>query len=145
MTPYRILFICTGNSCRSPMAEGIARHYGMGWVEVFSAGVAPSPLNKLAVRVMAENDIDISVHVPRGLDAVPLDKMDLVVTLCDYAQSLCPSRIPSQHRLHWSIKDPTGMWGPEWFVLRTYRKVRDDLEMRVRNLLLSLTVQAKRS
>ena len=122
------------------MAEGIARHYGMGRVEVCSAGVTPSPLNSWAVRVMAENAIDISGHVPKGLVSVVMDEMDLIVTLCDFAQTFCPSWPPAQHRLHWSIKDPTGLWGPEWLVLRTYRKVRDDLEMRIRNLLLSLPV-----
>ena len=141
--PYRILFICTGNSCRSPMAAGIARHYGMGRVEVLSAGVLPSPLNPRAVQVMAEKDIDISTHVPQGLDTVVMNQIDLVVTLCDFAQTLCPSGPPAQHRLHWSIKDPTGMWGPKWLVLRAYRKVRDELDQRIRSLLLALPVQAK--
>ena len=143
--PYRILFICTGNSCRSPMAEGLARHYGMGRVEVFSAGVTPSPLNPRAVQVMAEKDIDITRHIPKGLGSVAMDEMDLVVTLCDFAQTLCPSGLPTQHRLHWSIMDPTGMWGPEWFVLRAYRKVRDELDQRIRSLLLSLAIQTKGS
>lgn len=127
------------------MAEALARHYGMGRVEAFSAGVTPSPLNTWAVRVLAEQDIDISGHVPKGLDAVPIDKMDLVVTLCDFAHPLCPRAHPAQHRLHWSIKDPTGVWGPEWFVLRAYRKVRDDLNLRIRNLVVSLQIQAARS
>ena len=120
------------------MAEGIARHYGMGRIEVISAGITPSPLNKWAVRVMTENDMDISRHVPKGLDVVKVGEMDLVVTLCDYAQALCPNGRPDQHRLHWSIKDPTGIWGPEWFILRAYRKVRDELDARIRNLLISL-------
>ena len=136
--PYRILFICTGNSCRSPMAAGIAHHYGMGRVEVCSAGITPSPLNPRAVQVMAEKDIDISKHVPKGLDSVLMDEMDLIVTLCDFAQTLCPSGPPAQHRLHWSIMDPTGMRGPEWFVLRAYRKVRDELDQRIRSLLIAL-------
>lgn len=137
--PYQLLFICTGNACRSPMAEGIVRHYGMGRVEVFSAGVAPAPLDPKAVRVMAEINIDIGKHVPKGLEAVTLDDMDFVVTLSDYAQGLCPSDPLAQHRLHWSIKDPSRLWGPEWFVLGTYRKVRDELEMRIRNLLCTLS------
>ena len=120
------------------MAEGIARHYGMGSVEVFSAGITPTRLNPRAVQVMAEKDIDISKHVPKGLSVVAMDDMDLVVTLCDYAQTLCPSGPLAQHRLHWSIKDPTGMWGPEWFVLRAYRNVRDELDRRIRSLLVSL-------
>lgn len=145
MTPYRILFVCTGNACRSPMAEALARHYGMGRVEAFSAGVTPSPLNTWAVRVMAEKDIDISGHVPQSLASMQADEMDLVVTLCDYAQTICPVGPPTQHRLHWSIQDPTGIWGPEWFVLRAYRKVRDDLNLRIRNLVVSIPIQAAHS
>lgn len=121
------------------MAEGFARHYGMGRVEVFSAGVAPAPLNPEAVKVMAEKDIDIARHTPKGLDAVAMNDMSLVVTLCDYAQTRCPTGPPSQHRLHWSIKDPTNVWGPEWFVLRSYRTVRDELEQRICALLTAIS------
>src|SRR5256712_13716949 len=141
--PYRILFICTGNSCRSPMAAGIARHYGMDRVEVLSAGVTPSPLNPRAVQVMAEKDIDISTHVPKGLNEVVMDEIDLVVTLCDFAQTRCASGLLAQHRLHWSIKDPTGMWGPEWLVLRAHREGRDEVEQRIPLLLVALPAQAK--
>src|SRR5256712_13528961 len=129
--PYRILFSCTGNSCRSPMAAGIARHYGMGRVEVLSAGITPSPLNPRAVQVMAEKAIDISKHVPKGLDTVVMDEIDLVVTLCDFAQTRCPSGLLAQHRLHWSIKDPTGMWGPEWLLLGVYSEESDRVEQGV--------------
>ena len=94
------------------------------------------------IRGLNEKDIDISGHVPQGLAAVKMDEMDLVVTLCDYAQTFCPAGSQTQNRLHWSIKDPTGTWGPEWFILRAHRKVRDDLEIRIRNLLLSLPKQA---
>lgn len=133
--PYRLLFICTGNACRSPMAEGFARHYGMGRIEAFSAGVSPSPLNPRAVRVMKEMNIDIADHVQTGLDALSVDTMDLVVTLCDYAQALSPRGRSTQHRLHWSINDPTKLRGPDWLVLRAYRKVRDELDQKIRGLL----------
>ncbi|HJU03655.1 MAG TPA: arsenate reductase ArsC [Nitrospiraceae bacterium] len=133
--PYRLLFICTGNACRSPMAEGFARHYGMGRIDAYSAGVAPSPLNARAVRVMAELNIDIATHTHRSLEAVPIDQMDLVVTLCDYAQARSPRGPSGQHRLHWDIADPTALWGPDWLVLRAYRNVRDELDRRIRHLL----------
>ncbi len=110
--PFRILFVCTGNACRSPMAEAIARHYGMGRVEVFSVGVAPATLDRRAVLAMAEMGIDISIHVPKGVGAVAIGEMDLIVTLCDYAQRLFPSGSPTQHRLHWSIRDPYQLWVP---------------------------------
>ncbi|MGH7231603.1 MAG: arsenate reductase ArsC [Nitrospiraceae bacterium] len=132
---YRVLFICTGNACRSPMAEGFTRHYGMGRVEAFSAGVLPASLNPRAVRVMAELNIDIANHHHRSVDAVVIDEMDLVVTLCDYAQSCAPGGSSGQHRLHWSIADPSKWWGPDWLVLPAYRKVRDDLDRRIRHLL----------
>jgi len=133
----RLLFVCTGNACRSAMAEGIARHYGMDRVEVFSVGVAPAMLDHKAVRVMAEMGIDIAGHTPKGVEAVSIGDMDLVVTLCDYAQGLFPGGYPTQHRLHWSIKDPHRLWGPDWLVLGAYRTVRDDLAQRIRNLLLT--------
>ena len=134
--PFRLLFVCTGNACRSPMAEGIARHYGMGRVEVFSVGVTPATLDRRAVLAMAEMGIDISSHVPKGVGAVAIGEMDLVVTLCDYAQGLFPSGFPTQHRLHWSIRDPYQLWGPDWLVLKAYRRVRDDLTLRIHKLLL---------
>lgn len=141
--PFRLLFVCTGNACRSAMAEGFARHYGMGRIEVFSAGVAPASLDRKAVRVMAETGINIAGHVPKGVEAVAINEMDLVVTLCDFAQGFCPSGPPAQHRLHWSIKDPHRMWGPEWLVLRAYRKVRDELARRIRTVLADLPRRAR--
>lgn len=142
LRPFRLLFVCTGNACRSAMAEGFARHYGMGRVEVSSAGVAPAPLDQKAVRVMAEIGIDISGHTPKGVEAVAVGEMDLVVTLCDYAQGYCPGGPVAQHRLHWSIKDPHRLWGPDWLVLRAYRRVRDDLAVRIRTALADLLLRA---
>ena len=142
LRPFRLLFVCTGNACRSAMAEGFARHYGMGRVEVFSAGVTPAALDQKAVRVMAEIGIDISGHVPKGVGAVSVDEMDLVVTLCDYAQGYCPGGPVAQHRLHWSIRDPHRLWGPDWLVLRAYRRVRDELAVRIRTALADLPRRA---
>jgi arsenate reductase (thioredoxin) len=142
--PYRLLFVCTGNACRSAMAEGFARHYGNGQIEVFSAGVAPGTLDPRAVRVMAEKDISIVHHVPRSVKAFAIEDMDLVVTLCDYAQQYCPSGHAAQHRLHWSVKDPSRRWVPDWLVLGTYRQVRDDLGGRIRDLLMAVQALATR-
>jgi arsenate reductase len=135
---YRLLFVCTANACRSPMAEGFARHYGNGQIEVFSAGIAPGALDLRAVRVMAEKQINIASHVPKSVSKIALDEMDLVVTLCDYAQQYCPGGPPAQHRLHWSIPDPSSRWAPDWLVLRTYRNVRDDLSSRIRDLVIAV-------
>lgn len=136
--PYRLLFVCTGNACRSPMAEGFARHYGMGRIEVSSAGIAPAELNRRAVQVMSEVNIDITHHQSKRLEDVSIQEMDLVVTLCDYAKVKSPVGPSTQHRLHWSIEDPSHMWGPNWLVLRVYRRVRDELDERVRKLLLTI-------
>ena len=136
--PYRLLFICTGNSCRSPMAEGLARRYGMDRIVAFSAGVAPAPLNPKAVQVMAEIQVDIGDHARTSLRSVPIEEMDLVVTLCDYARLHAPIGPSSQHRLHWSIADPSRLWGPQWLVLHGYRQVRDELDRRIRGLMQAL-------
>ena len=127
------------------MAEGLAHHYGMGRVQVFSVGVTPAPLDRKAVRVMAEIDIDIAEHVSKGVEAVDIEKMDLIVTLCDYAQEFFPSSHSAQHRLHWGIKDTQRLWGPDWLVLGAYRTVRDDLAVRIRNLLLACQGKASSS
>ena len=135
---FRLLFVCTANACRSPMAEGFARHYGMGRLDAFSAGIIQAPLDPRAVRVMAELNIDIAHHTHTKIETVSIHDMDLVVTLSEYAQSFSLQGFSTQHRLHWDIPDPMQLWGPDWFVLGTYRHVRDDLGGRIRTLLATI-------
>src|SRR3990172_8484513 len=87
--PPKILFLCTGNACRSQMAEGFARHYGGQDFEVYSAGTHPGYLHILTVETMRERGIDVSKQRAKGLDAVPRD-IDVVVTVCDQARETCP-------------------------------------------------------
>ncbi len=123
----RILFLCTGNSCRSQMAEGWARRIHGASVEAYSAGVKPEPLNPLAVKVMAEVGVDISKqkskHV-RELKGIPFD---CVVTVCDSARQACP-RFPGKARIvHRDFEDPAAAQGSDEEVLAVFRRVRDQI------------------
>ncbi|WP_447978429.1 arsenate reductase ArsC [Candidatus Nitrospira bockiana] len=129
----RLLFVCTANSCRSQMAEGFARYYGIGQVEPFSAGIRPHPLDQMAVQVMQERGIDISVHYPKTIDDVPLDDVMLIVTLCPNALTKLPALPAHIHRLHWNIADPNAIRGGA--PLSAYRQLRDELESKVKWLL----------
>ncbi len=120
-----VLFLCVANSARSQMAEGLARAMapaGNGY-RFFSAGSQPGTLNRLAVRALAEEGIDIAHHHSKGLDDVPLAQADIIVTLC--AEEVCPF-VPGRgpvRRLHWPLPDPTDLEG--------FRAVRDELRRRL--------------
>lgn len=132
----RVLFVCTGNSARSQMAEGWLRHLSGGRVEAASAGTEPKGLHPLAVRVMAERGVDVSGQRSKPLSEVVDQAFDLVVTVCDRARQTCPV-FPGARTLHWDLPDPASVDGPEE-ALRLFREVRDELERRVRALLRSL-------
>ena len=134
----RVLFLCTGNSCRSQMAEGFARDYAGDKLEVYSAGTSPEPIRAETVEVMREVGIDISGQYPKGLDAVP-QEMDVVVTVCDRAAEACPFFPGSPRVLHWSLPDPTQAQGTPDEVRQTYRAVRDRIAELVRVLVSELT------
>jgi arsenate reductase (thioredoxin) len=136
--PIKILFVCTGNSARSQMAEGFARHVGQGRVEAYSAGMAPSALNPHAVRVMQEKGIDISRQHSKAFDWDLARKMDVVVTVCGHANESCPVLPPEVQRLHWPLEDPAAAQGSEEAVLATFRAIRDQVEARVRDLVREL-------
>jgi arsenate reductase len=135
--PVRILFVCTGNSARSQLAEGLANHLGMGRLEAHSAGTLPYRVNPHAVEVLKELDIDISDHYSKGLDDVP-GPFDRVITLCDSAASLCPSPIHGTPTEHWSTPDPSFVPGGPEVVRRAFREVRDRLEVQIRGLIAAL-------
>ena len=136
--PIKVLFLCTGNSCRSQMAEGFARHYAGGKLEVYSAGTAPEPIRDETVEVMREVGIDISGQHSKGLDEVP-HEVDVVVTLCDRAAEACPLFPGSPRILHWSLPDPAQAEGTPDQVRDTYRAVRDRIAELVRPLVAELT------
>jgi arsenate reductase (thioredoxin) len=132
--PFRLLFICTGNSARSQMAEGLAQHLGGGRIEAHSAGTFPIGVNRHAIEVMRERGIDISRHFSKGIDDVP-PPFDLVITLCDSAAANCPRSIGAYPGEHWSTPDPSFVAGGPETVRQSFREVRDGLEERIRDLI----------
>jgi len=102
-----ILFLCVANSARSQIAEGLARAVAPAGYRFLSAGSEPGRLNPLAVEALREEGIDISGHRAKGLDAIPLDEVDVIVTLC--AEEVCPILPGNVRRLHWPLPDPTGL------------------------------------
>lgn len=133
----RVLFVCTGNSARSQMAEGWLRHLSRGRVEAASAGTQPKGLHPLAVRVMAERGVDISGQRSKPLSEVWGGAFDWVVTVCDRARQSCPA-FPGARSLHWDLPDPAAVEGSEEQVLEAFRRVRDELAQRVRAFLEGL-------
>ncbi|MGC2425327.1 MAG: arsenate reductase (thioredoxin) [Nitrospirota bacterium] len=123
----KVMFLCTGNSCRSQMAEGFARRYGGGDLEVYSAGLTPVGVNENAAKVMAELGIDISGQTSKAIDRELLNRMDIIVTLCGHAESLCPATPPEIKRLHWPVDDPVRTRGSEEKVLAEFRRARDEI------------------
>ena len=136
--PLKILFVCTGNSARSQMAEGFARHLGQGHVEALSAGVEPSRMNPFAVAVMREKGIDISHQYSKAFDETLARQMDLVVTVCGNADARCPILPPEVKRVHWPLEDPAAAKGTEAEILAKFREIRDGVESRVQDLLRTL-------
>lgn len=130
-----VYFICTGNSCRSQMAEGFARHYGGDIVEVYSGGVEAHGVNPRAIAVMAEKGIDISRHESKLLNEAVLFKSDYVITLCGDARDRCPVLPPSVKSIHWGLEDPAKATGTEDEIMDKFREVRDEIEDRVKKLL----------
>lgn len=127
--PLRVLFLCTHNSARSQMAEGLLRARGGPRYTVFSAGTHPRSINPFAIKVMAELDIDISEaagHYAKGIDEfVDKPPMDLVVTVCDDAAEECPFFPNARRQVHWGFPDPSAATGTEEERLVVFRQVRD--------------------
>lgn len=120
-----ILVLCTGNSCRSQIAEGYLRHFGGDRYNVYSAGIETHGLNPRAVQVMAEDQIDISAHTSNNVDEYLDIPFDYIITVCDHAKENCPY-IPSKaERIHVSFEDPAKAKGTEAEIMREFRKVRD--------------------
>ncbi|MBZ5655098.1 MAG: arsenate reductase ArsC [Acidobacteriia bacterium] len=131
MTSRKVLFLCTGNSCRSQMAEGWLRHFAHDRAEVFSAGTNPAGLNPMAVAVMRESGIDISGHRSKHVDELAKEDFLFVITVCDAAREQCPVFPGALYQLHWSIDDPAGATGSEAEKLEVFRRVRDEIAEQV--------------
>ena len=137
----KIGFICTGNSARSQMADGFGKYYAKKLdkdVDVYSAGSNPSGyVHPLAIKVMAEKGIDISNNKSKSLDEVPLKELDYVITLCGDAAETCPV-VPGANTQHWGLPDPARAEGTEKEKLEVFRRIRDEIEEKVKNLISSL-------
>ena len=137
----KILFLCTGNSCRSQMAEGWARFLHPGAMRAFSAGVTPKPVDPLAVRVMQEAGVDISGQVSKHMKLLMSERFDTVITVCDSAREACPVFPGKVKRLHFSFDDPPALAKSarsEEERLAGYRRVRDEIRAMVERLPLLL-------
>ncbi|MFN3975983.1 MAG: arsenate reductase ArsC [Aquificaceae bacterium] len=141
----RIAFICTGNSARSQMAEAFARKIaeklGMQ-LQIYSAGSNPArEINPFAIEVMKEKNIDLSSQRPKGLEEIPYNELDIVITLCDHARQSCPI-LPAKRYIHWDLPDPASFEGPPEAKREFFRKVRDSIEEKVWDLLQSLLLKS---
>lgn len=126
----RVLFLCTGNSARSQMAEGLLRHLASDRFEVFSAGTVATIVRPQAIAVMKELGIDISHHRSKSVDDLLSEEFDYVITVCDHANQHCPNFPGAVKRVHWSIDDPVGS-GSETAELAAFRRARDELQERI--------------
>ena len=138
--PVRVLFLCTGNSARSPMAEALARVRSGGLVEAFSAGSHPKPLHADAVRVMRDDyGIDVSGHEPRHVDEFADQRFDWVISLCDRVRELCPEFPAHPEIVHWSIPNPTDGVADDDAIHARFRQTASELDTRIGFLLAVLT------
>ena len=127
----RLLVLCTGNSARSQMAEGLLRHYGGDQFEVASAGTKPTIVRPEAIAVMNEIGLDISGHRSKSVDEF-LDKpLDLVITVCDNANETCPVFPGTVKRVHWPVDDPAAVQGSDEVRKAAFRRIRDQLYARI--------------
>jgi arsenate reductase len=133
-----ILFLCTGNSCRSQIAEGWARHAGGNSIVVQSAGIEAHGKNPRAIEVMREVGIDISGQESSIVNDDMLQDADIVVTVCGHADEQCPVLPPGVTKLHWPLTDPAKAAGTEAEIMAAFRATRDEIKGRVGRLLESI-------
>lgn len=131
----RVLILCTGNSARSQMAEGLLRHMGGDRFEVESAGVEPSHVRPQAIEAMREIGIDISGQHSKSVDEFAGQDFDYVITVCDNANERCPVFPGKTERIHWSFDDPAAAEGDEAARLAVFRRVRDEIEARLHKFI----------
>jgi len=130
-----VLFLCTGNSCRSQMAEGWLRAIGGDQFSVQSAGIEAHGKNPRAVAAMKEVAVDISGQESKILNAAMLQRANVVVTVCGHADEQCPALPPGTKKVHWPLSDPAKATGTDEEIVRAFRRTRDEVERRVRGLI----------
>ena len=135
-TKITVLFVCTHNSARSQMAEGLLKDLAGEGVHVQSAGTVASEVRAEAIAVMDEVGVDIHQQFSKSLDGFLNDRVDFVVTVCDQANDTCPVFPNAQHRWHWSIEDPSTVEGSKADKLSAFRAARDELIQRIEDDLL---------
>jgi arsenate reductase len=133
----RILFLCTGNSARSQMAEGLARHLLGEEHEIHSAGTSPVGVNPFAIQVLAESGIDITDQRAKGLDRVP-ETADIMITLCSNAAETCPTYPGAVSVQHWNLPDPAAVRGGAEDIRNEFRRIRDEIDKRMQRLAREL-------
>ncbi len=139
-----VMFLCTGNSCRSQMAEGFCRKYWGDRFKVFSAGTKKHGMNQRAMRVMAEAGVDLSSHYSKTVEELPAVTFDYVVTVCDSAKETCPY-FPGGKTVHVGFQDPPALtkdMSDEEEILAVYRRVRDEIEAAIKELPVLLGERA---
>lgn len=136
MQAIKILFLCTGNSARSQMAEGLARHMGKGKIEAYSAGLQPKGIHPLTIAVMDELGINIHNQSSKGLSPSLFDPMDIIITVCAHAETQCPVIPPHIQRKHWPIKDPAAALGTQEERLEKFREARNEIKEKMLQLLI---------
>ena len=127
----RVLFLCTGNSCRSQMAEGWLRHLAGDRFEVFSAGTKPAGVNPTAVAAMREAGVDISAQESKNVATYLGQHFGYIITVCDNAKEACPIFPGPAQRIHWSFDDPASASGSEQQRFEVFRRVRDEIRGRI--------------
>lgn len=133
--PLRILVLCTGNSARSQIAEGLLRHNGGIRYQVFSAGTHPSVVNPHAIETMREVGIDISHQHSKSVDEFVGEEFDFIITVCDNANENCPIFPGQAKRIHWSFDDPAIAEGTREARLSVFRRLRDEIAVRISEFL----------
>lgn len=139
----RVLFLCTGNSCRSQMAEGWARELGGNQLDVQSAGIEAHGKNPRAIAVMHEANVDISSQESTRVTDDMIRQADIVVTVCGHADEHCPVLPPGIKKVHWPLSDPAKATGKEDEIMAQFRATRDVVHRRVADLIQSLGSQAR--
>lgn len=143
---FHLLFLCTGNSCRSQMAEGWARElgkqYGDDWLEVESAGIESHGKNPRAIAVMQDAMLDISAQESTTVTDEMLEQADLVVSVCGHADEHCPVLPAGTRKIHWPLDDPAKAEGAEEEIMKVFVASRDDIRRRVNELLNDIKTEA---
>lgn len=141
MNKARVLFLCTGNSARSQMAEALLRKYAGDYFEVYSAGLEPKGLNPYTVKVLEEVGVDTSQHYSKTLDTF-MGKVHFgyLITVCSNAEENCPVFPGMGKRMHWPFEDPAAFVGSEEETLQKFREVRDQIDARVREWLKEMEI-----